>query len=147
MTSTANEDLLLEQINAKLNAVIAGLLRLQEDSQRQDATHEALFLAQLGLHWEDIAAIQQRTLKGVAKGVLQSELKKPTAYKVYEACNGKRKQEQIAERAGIKQPSVSSTLTKWRLLRLVCESEDGKPKAVFDVRGLGINEPNEATGK
>lgn len=143
---TSQEDL-LEQVSCKLNAVIAVLLRLQEDSQRQDATDEALLLAQLGLAWEDIAVIQQRTVNGVVKSVLQKELKKPIPYKVYEACNGKRKQKEIAERAGIKQPSVSNALAKWRLLGLVRESEDGKPEAVFDLRGLGIDEPSEATGK
>ena len=139
VASTSQDDL-LEQVNCKLNAVIAVLLRLQEDGERQDVTEEARLLYQCGLPWDLVASIQGRTPEEVVKGVLQEELGTPEKYKAYSACDGNTNQTAIGKKAGVNQATVSTWSKQWRSLGLATQCEDGI-KALWDPADLDVSKP------
>jgi len=86
------------------------------------------------LKWTKVQALPS------VKTALQSALPKAEHRKVYQALDGTRTQQQIANHTGISQPTVSRMIRVWLRAGFVEEQSAGRYIRAFDLEELGINE-------
>lgn len=86
------------------------------------------------LKWTKVQAMPS------VKAALQTALPKAEHRKVYQALDGTKTQQQIANALGISQPTVSRMIGAWVRSGLVDEQSPGKYVRGFDLHELGIDE-------
>jgi len=93
-----------------------------------------------------ISALLRLTAHSTIRELLASELASDKTLRAYQGSNGVTSQAQVANDAGVSQPTVSRLWERWKMLGLVVEGAGGRARAVFDpaAYGVGVGAPDSA---
>lgn len=75
------------------------------------------------------------------QSLLRDVLSSPSDKVIYDQSDGTRSQPEIAQAAGVSQPTVSTKWKTWRQLGIVYEIEGGRCRHLADLRSVGIEPP------